>query len=142
PNLHSHAFQRGLAGLAEVRGPSEDSFWTWREVMYRFLDRIGPDELRAIAALAYLEMLEGGFTRVGEFHYLHHDRDGQAFAAPAEMAAAIAAAAEETGIALTLLPVFYAHAGFGGAEPQPAQRRFTHDRDGFAALIADIGRLH
>jgi formiminoglutamate deiminase len=139
PNLHSHAFQRGMAGLAEVRGPAQsggsDSFWTWREVMYRFVDRLDPEALQAIAALAYVEMLETGFTRVGEFHYLHHDKDGGAFADPAEMAARIAAAADETGIGLTLLPVFYAHAGFGGAAPGAGQRRFIHDVDGYGRLI-------
>ncbi len=136
PNLHSHAFQRGMAGLAERRGASDDSFWTWREVMYRFVGRMGPEEMRAIAAMAYLEMLEGGFTRVGEFHYLHHAPDGSPYADPAEMAAALAGAAEETGIALTLLPVFYAHAGFGGQAPGEGQRRFVHDIDGFARLRA------
>ncbi|MDP3854605.1 formimidoylglutamate deiminase [Phenylobacterium sp.] len=135
PNLHSHAFQRGMAGLAEVRGPAGDSFWTWREVMYRFLQRLGPEEVEAIAAQAYVEMLEAGFTRVGEFHYLHHDRGGGAFADPAEMAARIAAAADESGIGLTLLPVFYAHSGFGGAAPTAAQARFIHDVDGFARLL-------
>ncbi|MGR4864563.1 formimidoylglutamate deiminase [Caulobacter sp. LARHSG274] len=138
PNLHSHAFQRAMAGLAETRGPAgdgDDSFWTWRALMYRFLDRLGPDEVQAVAALAYLEMLETGFTRVGEFHYLHHDKDGSAYADPAEMAARIAAAAEETGIGLTLLPVFYAHAGFGGAAPGEGQRRFIHDVDGYGRLI-------
>ncbi|WP_235303461.1 formimidoylglutamate deiminase [Sphingopyxis sp. MWB1] len=135
PNLHSHAFQRGMAGLAERRGPGDDSFWTWREIMYRFVDRIDPDGLRAIAALAYMEMLESGFTRVGEFHYLHHDPAGEVYADPAEMSRAIIAAAAETGIALTHLPVFYAHAGFGGAAPQPGQRRFLHDLDGFARLL-------
>lgn len=140
PNLHSHAFQRAMAGLAEKPGPGQDSFWTWREVMYRFTGRIGPDELRAIAALAYMEMLETGFTTVGEFHYLHHDLAGAAFADPAEMAAAICAAAGETGIGLTLLPVFYAHAGFGGQPPSPAQARFINDLDGFAGLLASAGR--
>ncbi|WP_293406763.1 formimidoylglutamate deiminase [Phenylobacterium sp.] len=135
PNLHSHAFQRGMAGLAEVRGPSADSFWTWREVMYRFTERLRPDDLQAIAAQAYVEMLEGGFTRVGEFHYLHHDRGGARFANPAEMAAAIAAAAAETGLGLTLLPVFYAHAGFGGAPPTEGQARFINDLDSFARLL-------
>src|SRR6201993_4480634 len=76
PNVHSHAFQRGLAGLTERRGPEGDNFWTWRELMYQFVERIDPDEVQAIAALAYAEMLEAGFTHVGEFHYLHHDRDG------------------------------------------------------------------
>ncbi len=140
PNLHSHAFQRGMAGLAERRGPSSDSFWTWREIMYRFVDRIGPAELQAIAALAYVEMLETGFTRVGEFHYLHHDLDGRPYDDPAEMAAALAAAAHETGIGLTLLPVFYAHAGFGGDEPGAGQRRFICDIDRFALLLQSSGR--
>jgi len=135
PNLHSHAFQRAMAGLTEQRGPAGDSFWTWREVMYRFVDRLTPDDVRAIAALAYAEMLESGFTRVGEFHYLHHDPDGRPYAERATMSAAIAAAADETGIGLTLLPVFYAHADFGGAPPQPGQRRFLHDLDGYAALL-------
>ena len=133
-NLHSHAFQRGMAGLAERRGAGDDSFWTWREVMYRFLERMGPDDLVAIAALAYVEMLETGFTRVGEFHYLHHDPAGRSYADPAAMSVAIAEAAAETGIALTLLPVFYAHGGFGGQEPTAGQRRFLHDLDGFARL--------
>jgi formiminoglutamate deiminase len=135
PNLHSHAFQRGMAGLAERRGPSNDSFWTWREIMYRFVDRMTPDHVRAIAALAYVEMLEAGFTRVGEFHYLHHDRDGRAFADLAQMSGAICAAAGDSGIGLTLLPVLYAHSGFGALPPQPGQRRFILDIDGFARLL-------
>jgi formiminoglutamate deiminase len=136
PNLHSHAFQRGMAGLAERRGPGTDSFWTWREIMYRFVDRLGPEDMRAIAALAYMEMLETGFTRVGEFHYMHHAPDGRPYADPAEMAVAIAAAAAETGIALTLLPVFYAHGGFGGAPAGEGQRRFICDIDRFERLHA------
>jgi len=136
PNLHSHAFQRGMAGLAETRGASDDSFWTWREVMYRFVARLTPTDMQAIAAMAYAEMLETGFTRAGEFHYLHPGADGAAYANPAEMAAAIAAAAEETGIALTLLPVFYAHAGFGGTAPGEGQRRFINDIDSYARLHA------
>ncbi len=135
PNLHSHAFQRGMAGLTEIGGGDGDSFWSWRELMYRFLARLVPDAVEAIAAQAYMEMLESGFTRVGEFHYLHHDADGNAYADPAEMSARIAAAAAQTGIGLTLLPVFYAHADFGGAAPNPAQRRLIHDVDGFARLL-------
>lgn len=135
PNLHSHAFQRGMAGLAEVAGPGDDSFWSWRDTMYRFVARIGPDDLFAIAAIAQVEMLESGFTRVGEFHYLHHDIDGGAFADPAEMAAAVVRASGETGIGLTLLPVFYATGGFGGAAIGPCQRRFVTDPDGYARLI-------
>ncbi len=134
-NLHSHAFQRGMAGLAERRGDSPDSFWTWREVMYAFLDAIDPDDAEAIAAQAYVEMLEAGFTRVGEFHYLHHDPSGSAYAAPAEMAGRIAAAAAAAGIGLTLLPVFYAHGGFGGLPPAAGQRRFVCSLDRFADLL-------
>ena len=135
PNLHSHAFQRGMAGLTERRGPSEDSFWTWREAMYRFVDRMEPDDVEAIAAQAFLEMLEGGFTRVGEFHYLHHAPTGAAYDDIAELAGRIAAAASATGIALTLLPVFYAHAGFGGQPAAPGQRRFVNDVERYGRLI-------
>jgi formiminoglutamate deiminase len=135
PNLHSHAFQRGMAGLAEVRGPAPDSFWTWREVMYRFALTMTPDDVEAVAAQLYVEMLEAGFTRVGEFHYLHHDRDGAPYGDIAEMAQRIAAAACETGIGLTLLPVFYAHGNFGGAPPLAGQRRFLCDLDRYARLL-------
>jgi formimidoylglutamate deiminase len=135
PNVHSHAFQRGMAGLTEVAGTSGDSFWTWRETMYRFVDAIDRDDVEALAAFAYLEMLEAGFTRVGEFHYLHHDRGGRHFSNPAEMASGIAAAAEQVGIGLTLLPVFYAHSGFGGAAPDQRQSRFVNDVDSFARLL-------
>jgi formiminoglutamate deiminase len=134
-NLHSHAFQRGMAGLAETRGPANDSFWTWREVMYRFIDRLTPDDVQAIAELAYIEMLERGFTRVGEFHYVHHDPEGKPYANVAELGARIAAASSETGIALTLLPVFYAHSNFGGKPPVPGQRRFLNDPSSFAKLM-------
>jgi len=135
PNLHSHAFQRGMAGLAERAGEGDDSFWTWREVMYRFVDRLDPDGMQAIAALAYAEMLESGFARVGEFHYLHHNVDGRPYGDVAAMAQAIAGAAGETGIGLTLLPVFYAHSGFGGAAPTHGQRRFINDVGSFAKLL-------
>ena len=135
PNLHSHAFQRGMAGLTERRGPTQDSFWTWREAMYRFVDNMGPEEVEAIAAQAFLEMLESGFTRVGEFHYVHHDPTGAPYADIAELATRIAVAAAETGIALTLLPVFYRHAGFGGLPSAPGQRRFVNDVDRYARLL-------
>ncbi|MBZ9886921.1 formimidoylglutamate deiminase [Mesorhizobium sp. BR1-1-3] len=135
PNLHSHAFQRGMAGLAELRGPSADSFWSWREVMYRFALSMTPDQVEAVAAQLYVEMLEAGFSRVGEFHYLHHDRDGKPYANLAEMAERIAAAAGEAGIGLTLLPVFYAHSSFGGAAPNEGQRRFINDVNRFSRLV-------
>lgn len=134
-NVHSHAFQRGMAGLTECRGADVDSFWTWRELMYRFVRSLTPEDVEALAAHAYVEMLEAGFTRVGEFHYLHHDAQGRPYADPAEMAARIVAAAERSGIALTLLPVFYAHGGFGGEAPHEGQRRFITDLDQFARLM-------
>jgi formimidoylglutamate deiminase len=134
-SLHSHAFQRGMAGLAETRGNSADTFWTWRETMYRFALGMTPEDTEAVATLLYVEMLEQGFTRVGEFHYLHHDHDGAPYANPAEMATRIARAAEITGIGLTLLPSFYAHGTFGGAPPHAGQRRFICSIDQFAKLI-------
>jgi formimidoylglutamate deiminase len=135
PNLHSHAFQRGMAGLTEYRGPQADSFWSWRELMYRFLAHMTPDDVEAISAQAYVEMLEAGFTRVGEFHYVHRDPHGRAYADPAELSARIVAAAEQTGIGLTLLPVFYAHSGFGGAAADGGQRRFLLTLDEYARLL-------
>src|SRR5215471_12321298 len=140
PNLHSHAFQRAMAGLterqgAERRGDATDSFWTWREAMYRFVERLTPDGLEAIAALAYMEMLEAGFTSVAEFHYLHHQPDGRPYNDVAEMSQRIVAAADEVGIGLTLLPVLYRQSGFGGKPASSAQRRFVCDRDLYARLM-------
>ncbi len=134
-NLHSHAFQRAMSGLAELRGPSSDSFWSWRKVMYDFALAFDPGAIETIAAQLYVEMLEAGFTRVGEFHYLHHDRDGRPYADIAEHAARIAAAASAAGVSLTLLPVFYAHAGFGGTAPGDGQKRFINSVDSFAKLM-------
>jgi formimidoylglutamate deiminase len=134
-NLHSHAFQRGMAGLTERRGSRGDSFWTWRTLMYRFVEHLTPDDVEAIAAQAYVEMLEAGFTRVGEFHYLHHGETGRAYANIGEMAIRIAAAAEHSGIGLTLLPVFYAHGGFGGASAGAAQARFLNDPNSYGELV-------
>jgi formimidoylglutamate deiminase len=140
PNVHSHAFQRALAGLTERGGPSADNFWTWRREMYRFLERVGPDEQEAVATQLYLELLKGGYTSVGEFHYLHHDPAGRPYANPAEMAERIRRAAETTGIGLTLLPVFYAHSDFGGTAPLPTQRRFIHDAGSFLRLVAALAQ--
>jgi formimidoylglutamate deiminase len=134
-NVHSHAFQRGLAGLTERRGHDADSFWTWRELMYRFVERLDPEQLEALTALAFVEMLEAGFTQAGEFHYLHHDRDGSPFADPGELAGRVVAAAVATGIGLTILPTLYAHGGFGGAPPAPRQRRFINDPERFASIV-------
>jgi formiminoglutamate deiminase len=135
PNLHSHAFQRGMAGLTEIRGSTADNFWTWRDLMYRFVGRMTADDIEAVAAQAYVEMLEAGFTRVGEFHYLHHDESGRPYGNIGELAERIAASAQASGIGLTLLPVFYAHAGFGGRAPDPGQQRFINGIDGFSRLI-------
>ncbi|POO55861.1 formimidoylglutamate deiminase [Agrobacterium rosae] len=145
PNLHSHAFQRAMAGLAEIRGPADDSFWSWRTVMYRFALSMTPDHVEAVAAQLYMEMLEAGYCRVGEFHYLHNDKDGAHYANIAEMAERIGAASTATGIGLTLLPVFYAHSGFGGQPPIDGQRRFIHSvesygrvMEGAAKVLADL----
>ncbi len=138
-NVHSHGFQRGMAGLTEFRGPAADNFWSWRALMYRFALRMTPEDLEAVTAQAYVEMLESGFTRVGEFHYVHHDPAGAPYADPAETSTRVVAAAEGTGIGLTLLPVFYAHGGFGGAPPDPGQRRFVSSLDQFARLL-EAGR--
>ncbi len=141
PNAHSHAFQRGMAGLAERRGAAgeagaqADSFWSWRQLMYQFVGRLTPEDLEALAAQAFVEMLEAGFTRVCEFHYVHHDVKGRPHANAAEMGERIAAAAATTGIALTLLPVFYAHGGFGGAPTSAQQSRFVNDVDSYGRLI-------
>lgn len=140
-NLHSHAFQRAMAGLAEVAGSGDDSFWTWREEMYRTVGLVNPDDVEAIAAKLYMEMLKGGFGHVAEFHYLHHQADGTPYADPAEMSLRILAAARTTGIGLTHLPVFYAHANFGGVDPNPGQRPFLHDPERFLALLQRLEPL-
>jgi formimidoylglutamate deiminase len=141
PNLHSHAFQRAMAGLAERRGQSEDSFWTWREVMYAFAGRIGPDELRAIAAQLYVEMLKAGYTHVCEFHYLHHRPDGKPYADPAAMSSALVDAAREAGIGLTLLPTLYMTGGFDGRALGERQRRFGHEVDAYLRLLETLRAL-
>ncbi len=134
-NLHSHAFQRAMAGLTEYSGSSGDNFWAWRELMYRFVERITPEDNEVIATQLYIEMLKSGYTSVAEFHYLHHDEKGHAYANPAEMAVPIMAAASNVGIGLTMLPVFYAHATFGGVAPNAGQKRFIHNVDSFGALV-------
>ncbi|HEY7690420.1 MAG TPA: formimidoylglutamate deiminase [Dongiaceae bacterium] len=139
PNLHSHAFQRAMAGLTEQAGQAgaagDDSFWTWRQVMYGFVGRITPPQLQAIAAQLYVEMLKSGYTAVGEFHYVHHDIDGRPFADYAEMSEQIVAAARTTGIGLTHLPVLYGCGGFGGKPAGPGQRRFLSDPQAFLRMV-------
>lgn len=138
PNLHSHAFQRAMAGLTEKGGPEGDSFWSWREQMYRFLERLTPDDVEIIATQLYIEMLESGYTSVAEFHYLHHDAAGAHYRNPAEMGERHCAAAAQAGIGLTLLPVLYAHSNFGGAPPTPGQRRFINTPDSFRRLMESL----
>jgi formimidoylglutamate deiminase len=162
PNLHSHAFQRAMAGLAERRGhahaivpdredqkavapgrtpqKSDDSFWSWRETMYAFAATIGPDELQAIAAQLYVEMLKAGYTSVCEFHYLHHQPDGTPYAQPEAMSLALIEAAREAGIGLTLLPVLYISGGFDGRALSARQRRFGHAVDTWLRLLETLRR--
>jgi formimidoylglutamate deiminase len=135
PNLHSHAFQRAMAGLAERAGGKDDSFWTWRQTMYGLVAKVGPDDMEAIAAQLYAEMLCQGYTSVAEFHYLHNRPDGGRYACPAETALRVARAAEESGIAMTLLPVLYNQGGFNREPLSPAQERFRGDPE-FLAEIA------
>lgn len=134
-NLHSHTFQRAMAGLTEARGPDpKDSFWTWRTLMYRFLDQLNPDQIEAIATLVFMEMLEAGYAGVCEFHYLHHGVGGTPYANLPELSERIVKAAETTGIGLTLLPVLYQ---YGGCDKRPlagGQLRFRNDPDQYANL--------
>ncbi|KDN99419.1 MULTISPECIES: formimidoylglutamate deiminase [Pseudomonas] len=141
PNLHSHAFQRAMAGLAEVAGNPNDSFWTWRELMYRLVGKISPEQLQVIARQLYIEMLKAGYTSVAEFHYVHHDTQGQAYADPAELSLRISAAARASGIGLTLLPVLYSHSGFGGQAPNEGQRRFINSTEQYLNLQARLAPL-
>ncbi|MEJ2122059.1 MAG: formimidoylglutamate deiminase [Alphaproteobacteria bacterium] len=140
-NLHSHAFQRAMAGLAEHRGSESDSFWTWRETMYRFVSLVTPEDLKAIAAQLYVEMLKAGYTAVAEFHYVHHAPDGAPYGDRATMSNAVFAAARAAGIGLTHLPVLYAAGGFGGKSPGGSQRRFLNDVDGLFAIIDAVAAM-
>lgn len=135
PNLHSHAFQRALAGLTEYRAAAQDSFWTWRDLMYRFARLLSPDELEDIATHLYVEMLCCGYTSVCEFHYLHHDPAGRPYADPAEMSLRLVRAAQRAGIGLTMLPVLYQHSGFGALPAREDQRRFILGVDGLLRIV-------
>ncbi|MWD28551.1 formimidoylglutamate deiminase, partial [Aquicoccus sp. SCR17] len=135
-NLHSHGFQRAMAGLTEGRGPEgRDSFWTWRRLMFRFLDRLTPDDVEAITAFAQMEMLEAGYGSVAEFHYLHHAPGGAAYDNRAEVSERVAAAAATSGLGLTLLPVLYMQGGCDGRALEAGQIRFGNDLGGYAELL-------
>ena len=136
-NLHSHSFQRAMAGRTEHRAAGRESFWTWRETMYRFVARLTPEQVEAIAALTYCEMQEAGFAAVAEFHYLHHAPGGAAYDRPAELSHRVFAAAALTGIGLTHLPVLYRYGGAGRQPLVEGQRRFGCDPGRFAALLED-----
>ena len=141
-NLHSHAFQRAMAGMTERRGPDpRDSFWTWRQLMYRFLDRLSPDDIEAITAFVPMEMLEAGYAGVAEFHYLHHQADGRPYDDIAELSARVVAAADRTGIGLTLLPVFYQFGGCDGRALGQGQIRFGNDFERFSRLAEGAGKF-
>ena len=135
PNLHSHAFQRAFAGLTEYRGESQDSFWSWRNLMYRFAARITPESLEAIATWLYVEMLEAGYTSVCEFHYVHHDQGGTPYADDATLSLALLRAARNAGIGITLLPVLYQTSGFGAKPPRADQARFIRSTDNMLSLL-------
>jgi formimidoylglutamate deiminase len=138
PNLHSHAFQRAMAGLTEYRANPTDSFWSWRDLMYRFAARISPDSLGDIARWLYIEMLKAGYTSVCEFHYVHNTPDGAPYANPAEMAARVVGAAEQSGIGMTMLPVLYQYSGFGAREPTPGQARFIHTPESLLDALVSL----
>ena len=140
-NAHSHAFQRAMAGLTETRGPDpRDSFWTWRRLMYRFLDLLTPEQVQAITALVQMEMLEAGYATNVEFHYLHHQPGGVPYDDLSEMSQRITAAALQTGIGLTLLPVQYQFGGCDRRELTAGQIRFGNDPAGFARLMEEASR--
>ncbi len=138
PNVHSHAFQRALSGLTERGSPRGDTFWTWRERMYGFLEHLTPDDVQAIAAELQVELLRHGYTAVAEFHYLRNAPDGRSYADPVEMGGRILAAAADTGIGVTLLPALYRASDFGGAPPSEGQRRFIAPVED---LLGDIAVL-
>lgn len=140
PNVHSHAFQRAMAGRTERRSAAGDDFWSWRELMYRFVERLGPKECNAIAAQLYVELLRSGFTAVGEFHYLHRDAAGNPYVDPAELVVAHTQAAKEAGIAITILPALYGFGGMGGVPLEPAQRRFASTPESILRLLEVLRR--
>ena len=137
-NLHSHAFQRAFAGRSEFATATQDSFWTWRKLMYEFLTDLDADKLESIATKLYTEMRQAGFRQVGEFHYIHHRPDGTPYEDPAELSHAMIRAAKTAGIGITLLPVLYAYSGFGAKPPEDGQKRFLHDAQSYLALIRQL----
>ena len=140
-NVHSHAFQRVMAGMAEVSLNPDDSFWSWRDLMYKIVGNISPEQVNVIATQLYIDMLRAGYTQVGEFHYLHHAQSGQHYANPAEMSYQLLDAAECSGIGITLLPVLYAYSGFGAQAPTNGQARFIHSTESYLTLQHQIAKI-
>ncbi|WP_233829284.1 formimidoylglutamate deiminase [Paraburkholderia sp. ZP32-5] len=142
PNLHSHAFQRAMAGLTEYRAASAngatDNFWSWRDLMYRFAARITPEGLASVAQWLYIEMLKAGYTSVCEFHYVHHAQDGNRYTNQAELAQRVVDAASAAGIGITMLPVLYQYSGFGEQAPRDDQRRFINTPDSLLDLLGTL----
>ncbi|WP_170378179.1 formimidoylglutamate deiminase [Ruegeria atlantica] len=136
-NLHSHTFQRAMAGMTETRMAGRESFWTWRNLMYRFLDRLTPDQIEAIAALVFMEMQEAGYASVGEFHYVHNQPGGAAYDQLSELSQRIFSAAHQSGIGLTHLPVLYTYGGVAQDPLSGGQLRFSNDVSRFLNLVDD-----
>ncbi|PCJ50705.1 MAG: formimidoylglutamate deiminase [Gammaproteobacteria bacterium] len=141
-NLHSHAFQRAFAGFSESAGQANDSFWSWRKIMYQFVEKLTPEQVYVIARQLYIEMLKGGYTSVAEFHYLHHSASGKHYDDPAEMSHQVINAAFDVGIDITHLPVYYRHAGFNHKPASDAQKRFTHTADDYYQLIHKLFKYY
>lgn len=142
-NVHSHAFQRAMAGLTEIAsGKGRDNFWSWREVMYVFTKRLTPEHTEIIARAFYIELLKNGYTAVGEFHYMHHDADGRAYASVTELSDRILVSARDTGIHLTHLPVMYETGNFGGAAANEGQKRFLHTVDSYLRLLETLKKSY
>ncbi len=137
PNLHSHAFQRAMAGFAEIAGDPQDSFWTWREQMYHLVERLTPEQVHTIASYLYVGMLKGGYTQVAEFNYLHHDVNGLSYQND-DMSTQLIAAAKDVGIGQTLLPVLYTFSGFGDQPAQPLQKRFIQTTEQYLEQFRNL----
>ncbi|MFT6733451.1 MAG: formimidoylglutamate deiminase [Polaribacter sp.] len=141
-NCHSHAFQRAFAGFSEYRANSEDSFWSWRDIMYKFVAKMTPEDAYVIAKFVYIEMLKAGYTSVGEFHYLHHQAGGENYNDPAEMSHQVIQAANDAGISITHLPVLYTYAGFGKMTPSKEQARFIHSTQDYIELVNQLDKRY
>ncbi|MGB0495931.1 MAG: formimidoylglutamate deiminase [Kangiellaceae bacterium] len=139
-NCHSHAFQRAFAGFSEYRGNSQDSFWSWRDIMYRFVEKMTPEDAHIVAKFVYIEMLKAGYTSVGEFHYLHHQSSGEKYEDLAEMSHQVIQAAMSVGLSITHLPVLYSYSGFGEQPPSKQQRRFIHSIEEYLNLVNQLNK--